>query len=215
MRKLLFCYCECTQRAAHRPLHNQSSSPQSKAREALTRKAARGSPGTLGREAWKCLPESGGRGHGGPSLACGRGQGGQSSFPGWAVWTPSTTQHNCTTRPATPVSPMASGGGCPVLLPGPETRAAQTSGLGIHTQPQWYLQPRRLVPVPSHGTTQTRDGEPEHRAPVPRDNLSPHGDKATSHQAVLTQGRKLAFTLASALRAAILEGGPEGQRPRG
>lgn len=106
-------------------------------------------------------------------------------------------------------------GGRPVLLPGPETRAAQTSGLGIHTQPQWYLQPRRLVPVPSHGTTQTRDGEPEHRAPVPRDNLSPHGDKATSHQAVLTQGRKLAFTLASALRAAILEGGPEGQRPRG
>lgn len=64
------------------------------------------------------------------------------------MWTPSTTQHNCTTRPATPVSPMASGGGRPVLLPGPEPRAAQTSGLGVHTQPQWYLQPRGLIPVP-------------------------------------------------------------------
>lgn len=49
--------CECTQRTAHRPLHDQSSSPQSEAREVLTREAASGSPGMLGRQGAPCSLE--------------------------------------------------------------------------------------------------------------------------------------------------------------
>ena len=67
--------------------------------------------------------------------------------------------------------------------------------------------PQTCPHPPPHGTAQTTDGEPQHRVPAARDSLSPHGDKETSLQAVLTQGRKLAFTLASALRAAVPEGG--------
>jgi len=58
MRKLYSCaICECKQRTSNRPLHDQSSSPQSKAWEVLPRKAASGSPGTLGREGAPCSLE--------------------------------------------------------------------------------------------------------------------------------------------------------------
>lgn len=121
-------------------------------------------------------------------------------------------EHNSAQLYNTPRHPCVAHGkwrGAP--CPPPRTRTQGSPNQwprGPHTAAVVPTTPRTHPRPPSHGTTQTRDGEPEHRAPVPRDNLSPHGDKATSHQAVLTQGRKLAFTLASALRGGLsLKGG--------
>lgn len=113
--------CECTQRTAHRPLHNQSSSPQSEAREVLTREVASGSPGTLGREgaprSLEMPPPS---------------QAGTWEGPGRAVWT-RTTRHSCTHA----CHPRAAHG-----------KVGGTSGLGVHAQLQGPLRPCRLTPVP-------------------------------------------------------------------
>ena len=167
--------CACAQRAARRALRHRSPFPQSEAREVLTGRLPAGLLERWGEKgppaAWKRLPRV--------RQACGRGPGGQSSVPGWAVWT-RTTRHNCTTRPATPVSPMASWGGNQWLW-GPRTAAVAPAALQTHPRP------------PPHGPTQSTDGEPEHHVPASGDNLSPHGDKVTSHQAVFTQGGKPAF----------------------